>query len=298
MAYAASTMSRLGAFLGSLAWTSIVACATEEEPKTPKPAELSPEAQEVLERCSDFAVRLCASAADCCESTTGSFSADACAASFASEVCRPSAQAVGEGVATYNPSAEEPCLMAWVQAHATCTADWEEILSIRRDVWEACKTVRGTYEVGQGCSTSSTCAQPDGPRTARCLPDPTTRAPTCQILELLEEGAACRFPNNDVSVCDTGLYCTTHERDGVGVCAPVVPEGGDCDTSVVENSECGLGSYCGSDDGVCHRATNFGGPSCERGAECVSFVCQMSSSGGTCAEARSTAYDLCLRGTG
>jgi len=159
-------------------------------------------------------------------------------------------------------------------------------------VWATCKMVRGTFPIGSGCSTSSHCAQPEGPATARCLPGPT--GSTCQVLEILGEGAECRFPNGDVSSCDTGLYCTTTERDGIGTCAPVVPEGEPCDPDVEQNSECGLGSYCGVDDGVCHRATNFGGPSCALGTECVSFECDRAN--GTCLAPLPTANDLCTRG--
>jgi hypothetical protein len=277
--------------------TTAFACATEEkEPLGASPDEPDPIVREVIERCSDFAARLCASAADCCESSRGAFSAERCASSFIAEFCDSAGQVVGEGVATYHPDVEQDCLEAWGRAHDTCVADWEEIVAIRRDVWSACKMVRGTVEAGRGCSTSSACAQPDGPKTARCLPDPLTRSPTCQVLEILEEGAECRYPLGDVSVCDVGLYCTTTERDVLGACAPIVPEGQGCDASVPLNPECGLGSYCGLDDAVCHRAINFGGPSCAQSTECVSFTCTMSSVGGTCTEALSTAADLCARG--
>jgi hypothetical protein len=274
---------------------TVLACAVEADaPRGAEPAEPDPIIAEVRQRCADFAARLCASAADCCESTGRAFSAESCASSFIGDFCGPASQVVGAHLATYHPESEEPCLAAWERAHATCVADWSEIIEIRRDVWAACKMVRGSVAVGRGCSTSSSCAQPEGPATARCLPDPITREPTCQVLELLGEGAECPFPLGDVSVCDTGLYCTTSERDGIGTCAPVVPEGEPCDPDVLENSECGLGSYCGLDDGVCHRATNFGGPSCTQGTECVSFKCDRVS--GTCEEALPTAADLCTRG--
>ena len=280
----------------SLALAGLVACSQEEQSPVADAAEPNPIVAMVRERCSDFAVHLCASAADCCASTTGAFSSERCASSFISEFCVPAASVAGEGRATYHPEAEEPCLDAWARAHATCVADWEEIVAIRREVWSACKMVRGTAAVGSGCSTSSMCEQPEGSVTGRCLPDPTTRDPTCQVLEILAEGAECPYPNGEVSVCDVGLYCTTTERDALGTCAPVVPEGRACDAAVPLNPECGLGSYCGLDDGVCHHATNFGGPSCAQGTECVSFTCQMSSAGGTCTEALSTAADLCARG--
>lgn len=279
----------------SLAVVAItLACAEEEAPRRAEGASPSEIEAEVRQRCSDFAARLCASAADCCESTGAAFSAESCARSFIADFCGPASQVVAAGDATYHPLDEEQCLAAWAEAHATCVADWDQILEIRRDVWSACKMVRGTHAVGSGCSTSSQCAQPEGPATARCLPDRS--GTTCQVLEMLAEGAECRFPMGDVSVCDTGLYCTTTERDGMGTCAPAVPEGEPCDETMLENSECGLGSYCGLDDGVCHRATNFGGPSCTQGAECVSFQCDDSSTGGACEDALVTAADLCARG--
>jgi hypothetical protein len=276
-----------------------VACAAEE-PKLGRAEEdpgLGPAARAARDSCSDFAARLCASAANCCESATGTFSAERCTTDFVGDVCRIYSQVVNEEIATYHPESEEPCLAAWARAHATCVVDWEEIIAIRRDVWSACKVLRGSFEAGRGCTTSSECAQPDGPATARCLPDPVIpRQLTCQVLETLGEGAQCRFPSGDVSVCDVGLYCTTTELGVLGTCAPAVPEGEACDPDVPLNPECGLGSYCGLDDGLCHRATNFGGPSCTEAPECVSFKCEDSSAGGTCTEALTTAADLCTRG--
>ncbi|HEX6278014.1 MAG TPA: hypothetical protein VFZ53_33450 [Polyangiaceae bacterium] len=276
--------------------TVMFACASEANEPDPEPAGPDPVETEVLERCSDFAARLCASAASCCESTVGTFSAERCASSFVAEFCRPAAAVVAEGRAEYRPEAEEPCLAAWTRAHATCLADWEEIVAVRREVWAECKMVRGTAPIGSGCSTPSTCEQPEGAATARCLPDPLTRTPTCQVLEILPERATCPYPNGEVSVCDVGLYCTTTERDVNGTCTPIVPSGEACDADVPLNPECGLGSYCGLDDGLCHRATNFGGSGCAQATECVSFDCRMSASGGTCTDALSTAADLCERG--
>ncbi|HEX6764945.1 MAG TPA: hypothetical protein VF103_05690 [Polyangiaceae bacterium] len=282
--------------LVSTALASVVACAEKEAPRGATPEPQDPIVAEVRERCSSFAARLCASAAECCESSGDAFSRELCASSFTSEFCGPASQVVGEGIATYHPEAEEPCLAAWARAHETCVADWEEIIALRQDVWSACKMVQGTVEPGRGCSSSSACAQPEGPATARCLPDPTTRQPTCQVLEILGQGAECPYPLGDVSVCDVGFYCTATERGTLGTCDPITADGQECDTSIPINQECGLGSYCGLDDGVCHRATNFGGPSCAQSTECVSFTCTRSSSGGTCTEALSTAADLCERG--
>ncbi len=272
----------------------ILGCSDDKEPAGGKADEVDERVSEVLDRCSDFALRLCSSAADCCESTTGPFSPEACASSFIHDFCVPASQVVGADRATYHPEAEEACLAAWRRAHETCTVDWEEIVSIRRDVWAACKMIRGTTPVGGGCATASTCEQPDGPATARCVPDPVVLdTTTCQVLEILGEGATCPYPDGEVSVCDVGLYCTTTERDMLGTCETAVPEGGACDSAVPLNPVCGLGNYCGPDD-VCHRATNFGGPSCMLSGECVSFTCEMTSR--TCSEAPSTAADLCPRG--
>jgi hypothetical protein len=284
------------AFAFAFSVTVTVACASEVAEPEPQPEGPDPVEAEVLDRCSDFATRLCASAASCCESTSGTFSAERCASSFIAEFCRPAAAVVAEGRAEYHPEAEQACLGAWARAHDTCLADWQEIIAIRREVWASCKMVRGTAPVGSGCSTASTCEQPEGAATARCLPDPLTREPTCQVLEILSEDAAYPYPNGEVSVCDVGLYCTTTERDVSGTCEPAVPDGEGCDPDVPLNPECGLGSYCGLDDGRCHRAINFGGSGCAQATECVSFNCQMSAAGGTCTEALSTAADLCERG--
>jgi hypothetical protein len=271
-----------------------LACSDEKEPVGGKADDVDESIAEVLEHCSDFALRLCSSAADCCESTTGPFSPEACAESFIASFCVPASQVVGAELATYHPDAEEACLGAWRRAHETCVVDWEEIVSIRRDVWGSCKMIRGTTPPGGGCSTASTCAQPDGPATVRCVPDPVVLdTTTCQVLEILGEGAECRYPDGEVSVCDVGLYCSTTERDMLGMCLPALPEGSPCDYAVPLNPVCGLGSYCGPDT-LCHRATNFGGPSCTLSGECVSFQCQMTSQ--TCTEAPSTAADLCSRG--
>jgi hypothetical protein len=284
-------------FSAAIALASLFGCAAEEEGKpAPNADHPDPIVEEVRERCSDFAARLCASATSCCESGGVVFSPERCAASFAMEFCGPAASVVGAGLADYHPEAEEPCLTAWAHAHEACVADWQEILAFRKEVWSACKMVRGKSAVGSGCSTSSQCSQPDGAAVARCLSTPPTNQLSCQVLEILGEGAECPWPDGEVSVCDTGLYCTSSGRGVPGTCERIVPEGEACDPDVALNPECGLGNYCGLDDGVCHLATNFGGPSCEQAPECVSFLCDRSSSGGECRAPISTANDLCTRG--
>jgi hypothetical protein len=198
--------------------------------------------------------------------------------------CSPAAQLVAAGRATYDATAEDACLAAHAQSHQACVPDWGEIVRLRREVWSGCKIVRGTVAVGHTCTTSSMCAVPDGAATSACV------AGVCRELSLLGEGAECPYPLGDVSVCDDGLYCTAMERDEIGTCMPATGEGDACNP-VKLNPECGLGSYCDLDDGVCRVATNFGGPSCVQGPECVSFICNALTM--SCDAARSTVGSLC-----
>jgi hypothetical protein len=269
----------------SLVVLSLSACGADEGTRTdPDPASPADERTRVLELCAAFAEAMCTSAESCCTSH-GAFSAEGCASEFVSNVCQPAANLAAEGLATYDESAEAACLEAHRNSHRACTADWEEILELRRDVWSKCKVVQGTSEPGRGCSVSAQCVSPPGEATARCVQN------VCRVLELLPEGAECPYPNGDVSVCDTGLYCTSTERDLVGTCVPVTAEGAACEP-IALNPECGLGSYCGLDDARCHRATDYGGGSCAQDLECVSFLCEDVT--GTCAEAPTTAGGLCV----
>ena len=264
---------------------SLAACGSDEG-ATPQPERESPadERARVMELCGAFAESMCASAESCCTSQ-GAFSAQACVSEFVASVCRPAADLAAEGFATYDESGEAECLEAHRSSHQACTADWEEIVELRREVWSKCKVVQGTSEPGRGRAVSGQCVSPPGAATARCIQN------VCRVLELLPEGAECPYPNGDVSVCDSGLYCTSAERDVTGVCLPVTPEGAECDP-VALNPECGLGSYCGLDDGRCHRATNYGGGTCAQDTECVSFLCEDVT--GTCAAAPTTAGGLCV----
>ncbi|HEV8245055.1 MAG TPA: hypothetical protein VGP93_04780 [Polyangiaceae bacterium] len=240
--------------------------------------------ESVLSSCAEFAARLCASAEPCCTTTTGTFDAEACAAQVMSEVCRPAADAVEAGFASYHPEAVEDCLAAHAVSHQVCMTDWSQLLELRRGIWSACKVIRGTVEPGRGCTSATTCAQPDGPSVARCV------AGKCQLLEILPEGATCPYPNGEVSVCDEGLYCTTTERDVSGVCQRATAQDEPCDP-IPLNPECGLGRYCDLDAGVCRSATNFGGPTCQQGPECVSFICEQVS--GECTVPLATVAALC-----
>lgn len=271
-------------FGGWVALAALASCAGDE-PAAPAPTGSSVSAREqVLSSCRQFAERLCTSAEPCCLSTAGTYDPEACLDGVQSAVCVPAADAVAAGFATYHEEAVEPCLAEHALSHQTCVGDWSELVELRRGIWSACKVVRGTSAVGRSCTTSVTCAQPEGPSVARCI------AGTCRVLELLAEGAECPYPNGEVSVCDAGLYCTTTARDGTGVCAPVTPLGQPCQ-AVPLNPECGLGSYCDLADGVCRSATNFGGPSCEQGPECVSFDCDRIT--GECTAPLATVAELC-----
>ncbi len=238
----------------------------------------------MLDECGDFAERLCASAEPCCATSVSAFDRAECAAGVASEVCRPAADAVAAGFATYHPEAVEACLAAHAASHQTCVADWPALLDLRRGIWSACKVIQGTSAPGQSCTSSVTCAQPEGASVARCT------LGKCKVLEILGPEAECPYPDGDVSVCDHGLYCTSTERDVLGVCQPATADGEPCEPTKL-NPECGLGHYCDLEAAVCRAATNFGGPTCQQGPECVSFDCDQVS--GECSAPLTTVAALC-----
>jgi hypothetical protein len=239
---------------------------------------------QVLESCVEFAGRLCSSASSCCTQTAGDFDPEACVSSVMKEVCIPAADAVGAGIATYDEAAVEPCLAAHARSHDACVADFSTLIELRRDIWSACKVVRGSAGAGRGCTTSITCAQPDGASVGRCVTG------TCRVLTLLKEGEACPYPSGEVSVCDEGLYCSAAALGETGECR-VATAGGDACDPVPLNAECGLGSYCDSLDGLCHKADKLGGTSCEQAAECVSFNCDRII--GECTTPLATVAELC-----
>ena len=272
-------------FSSRLILAAAVCACEEEEPAAQQPQSSTMDVREqVLSSCRLFAERLCQSAESCCIESSGSFDAATCVDDVAHDVCSPAADAVAAGFATYHEEAVEPCLEAHAVSHQTCVADWRELLELRRGIWSACKVVQGTSAAGRGCTTSVTCAQPEGASVARCV------AGSCRMLELLGEGAECPYPNGEVSVCDEGLYCTALERDEIGVCATATANGAPCNP-VPLNPECGLGSYCDADAAVCRVAENFGGPSCELGPECVSFNCDRIT--GECVAPLATVAELC-----
>ncbi|HWZ87411.1 MAG TPA: hypothetical protein VNW92_01140 [Polyangiaceae bacterium] len=244
----------------------LLGCSSTSAPApTPGTDAGSSEKDRVLASCTSFAARSCQESAACCTQAYGAYDAEACAREFQTQVCEPAADAVQNGFATYDESAVEPCLAAHAQADSVCVPDWEQVLELRKAIWSACKVVRGTTDVGKGCTISATCAEPDGAKTANCV------AGTCSLLEILPDGADCPFQSGDVSTCDTGLYCSA-TQDQPGVCTAALALGATC-SGILGDPSCGFGNYCDSADRTCKKTVNFGGPSCKQGFECVSFDC-------------------------
>jgi len=254
----------LKGFAFATAW-AVFGCSSsagELGSKAPAPAETS-----VLDACLDFAARLCADAAGCCQAVYNAFEQEACVATFRREVCRPSADAVQAGRATFDAGAVEGCLLAHAEAHRVCVPNWAETLELNRAIYQACRVIDGTTEPGRGCTTAVTCKRPEGTGTAVCNKN------LCQVVELLPEGAECEFPSGDVSVCDAGLTCDTPGIGIIGVCVKAVLPGQACDASVLESTQCGLGSYCDVKTSSCKLAENYGDVGCAQSTECISFEC-------------------------
>ena len=240
--------------------------AATDTPEAPLPDAGNPALREqVLSACTDFAARLCADSAACCTQAYGNYDAQGCQNTLQNEVCRPGADAVEAGFASYDERAVEPCLAAHAQANAICVPTWQQNLELRKSLWSACKVLRGTTEVGKGCTTDITCAEPDGAKTALCV------AGVCRVLEVLPSGAPCPVQNGAVSTCDAGLYCTT-TFDTPGVCERATPANSSCSGELSDPS-CGFGNYCDPQAKLCKKTVNVGGPSCAQGLECVSFDC-------------------------
>jgi hypothetical protein len=197
-------------------------------------------------------------------------------------LCETAAQLVAAGRAEYDAGAEEACLAAHQRSHDACVPDWDEIVSSRQEVWSVCRVIKGKVPAGGSCSSPSMCASPEGNATSDCVQG------VCRERRFLAEGEACPYPLGNVSVCESGLYCSAMQRGETGTCEPATVEGAECDP-VLLNPECGLGRYCDLTDAVCRRAVNFGGPSCEQDNECVSFICDV----GECRDAPSTVTGLC-----
>lgn len=243
----------------------VTACAsapTDAGPQDPVPLDTS-----VYDTCVDFATRLCRDAEGCCQTAYGAFELDACVTSFKRDVCRPGADAVAAGRATFDPDAVDDCLAAHAEAHAICVPSWTETLALRKRIYAACRVLDGTAPAGGGCSISATCRHPEGTGTVECVKN------VCQHLAVLEEGAPCAFPSGAVSVCDEGLRCDAPGFGATGHCVKAPRAGDACDATTLESTACGLGRYCDAESETCQIAENRGGPGCSQGTECVSFEC-------------------------
>lgn len=226
--------------------------------------------ERVLTACTDFAARLCADSASCCQRAYSRYDQDGCVATLVRDMCRPGADAVAAGFAVYDEQFVEPCLAAHAEADAICVPTWQENLTLRKSLWASCKVLRGTTETGRSCSTDVTCAEPDGEKAGVCVRG------TCQVLEVLAEGDPCPFQSGTVSTCDAGLYCTT-TMDAPGVCARSTAQGSAC-SGVLADASCGFGNYCDQGEKICKETVNLGGPGCKQGLECVSFDCDRNTS--------------------
>lgn len=227
----------------------------------------TPPDTKVYDNCVDFATRLCQDAEGCCRTAYSDFELEGCVTSFKREVCRPGADAVMAGKATFHEDAVEDCLAAHAEAHAVCIPSWRETLAIRKRIYAACRVIDGTSPAGRGCSIAATCQHPEGEASVDCVKN------VCQTIEILGEGAACSFPSGPVSVCDEGLTCDAPGLGTTGRCVRATEAGAACDASSLESTACGLGSYCDVESETCKITENFGGAECAQGTECVSFDC-------------------------
>jgi hypothetical protein len=251
-------------FVAVALWIAACSSSPVDDDKGHQP---TPPDTTVFDGCVDFAIRLCADAESCCRQAYGDFDPDGCLATFKRDVCRPAADAVTAGKATFNEGAVEACLAAHAQAHAVCTPTWQQTLDLRKEIYSACRVIDGTTEPGRGCAISTTCKHPDGVATADCVKN------VCRVIEILPEGAECPFPSGSVSVCDEGLACDALGLGDTGHCVKAIATGETCDGSRLEGTECGLGSFCDPETSRCQVAQNVGGKGCSQSNECVSFDC-------------------------
>lgn len=248
----------------ALVWAAACSSAALDESHAPEP---SPPGAGVFDACVDFAIRLCADAEGCCRQAHGGFDPSACVESFEREVCRPGADAVAAGLATFDDDLVEDCLAAHAEAHRVCVPTWAETLELRKRIYAACRVIDGVAEPGSPCALSANCKRPPGHATAECVRN------TCRALEVLPEGAACPFPDGSVSVCDAGLTCDAAGPGEQGTCVDAIPTGEACNGLVLESTACGLGSYCDPLSSTCRLASNAGGSGCAQSTECLSFDC-------------------------
>jgi hypothetical protein len=243
----------------------IVGCSSAALDGPGKQAEASDTS--VFDHCVDFAARLCADAEPCCQTAYGGYDADGCLDSFKREVCRPGADAVTAGKATFNEAAVEDCLAAHAEAHAVCVPTWRQTLELRKQIYTACRVLDGVTPPGRPCAVAANCKRPEGAAGVECVKN------VCQVVAILPEGAECPFPSGSVSVCDDGLACDAPGLETSGHCVPAIAPGESCDASVLEGTDCGLGSYCDPETAECMLATNLGGSGCAQSNQCVSFDC-------------------------
>jgi len=264
----------------------IAACSSS--PKSQNAGSMPPMKEpSAFDECVDFAKRLCADAEGCCRQAYGGFDADGCLSSFEREVCNPGASAVMAGKAIYNEDSVGACLAAHAAAHKVCVPTWQQTLELRKEIYAACRVIDGTSKPGLGCSVGSTCKRPDGVASVDCIKN------VCQVIEILPAGAECPFPSGSVSVCDDGLACDAPGLGSSGHCVKAIGTGEACDASMLEGTDCGLGSFCDPATATCQVAKNLGGAGCSQSNECVSFDCDRL--GNACAAAPAVvSHDTCL----
>jgi hypothetical protein len=267
----------------ALALGACSSAPTNDAPSTdPTPPDTS-----VYDHCVEFATRLCTDSEACCQTAYGGFDLDGCVTSFKRDVCRPGADAVTAGRATFNEDNVDECLAARAEANAVCVPTWQQALALRKRIYASCRVIDGLSPPGRGCSISATCKHPEGNATVECVKN------VCQEIAILAEGDECPFPSGSVSVCDDGLTCDAPGLGSTGHCLRAPASGDACDGSTLESTSCGLGSYCDTETETCKLADNRGGPSCQQGTECVSFDCDRLA--GECAPAPAVvSRDRCL----
>jgi len=242
----------------------VAACSSSPTDAEPGPTPLD---TSVYDNCVDFATRLCQDSEGCCRTAYDGFDLDGCVSTFKRDVCRPGADAVMAGRATFDEGAVDECLAAHAAAHEICTPSWAQTIELRKRIYAACRVIDGTSKPGSGCSIAATCKHPDGAASVACIKN------VCQTIEILGPDAECPFPSGPVSVCDGGLTCDAPGLGTTGHCVAAPRAGEACDSSTLESAACGLGSYCDPDSSTCRLAENFGGNGCAQGTECVSFEC-------------------------
>ncbi len=246
---------------------ALVVLACSSSPATDDDHSTTPLDTRVYDNCVDFATRLCQDSEACCQTAYSGFDLEGCVATFKRDVCRPGADAVTAGRATFDEDAVDGCLAAHAEAHAICVPTWQQTIALRKRIYSACRVIDGTSKPGSGCSISATCEHPEGEASVACVKN------VCQTLEILDEGDECPFPSGPVSVCDDGLTCDALGPGATGHCVTAPKTGADCDASTLESPACGLGSFCDAKSQTCQLARNFGGAGCSQGTECVSFSC-------------------------